>query len=146
MGGDDRRRRGQHADRPDDVTLVTTLDLSKVEVDARTAVVVATQGHYDEDALEAALATDAGYIGLVASAQRAAEVSRAARGSRRRRRGHARVTAPAGLDLGAIDHAEIAVAVLAELVALRAAGELRGGALRPPPTARPPGRSTRCAG
>ena len=39
----------------------------------------------------------------------------------------ARVHAPAGLDLGAVDNAEIAVAVLADLVARRAAGQLRGG-------------------
>ena len=32
---------------------------------------VATQGHYDDLALEAALATDAGYIGLVATEKRA---------------------------------------------------------------------------
>ena len=37
-----------------------------------------------------------------------------------------RVRAPAGVDLGRIDHQEIAVAVLAELVARRAAGELQG--------------------
>ena len=34
-----------------------------------------------------------------------------------------RVVAPAGLDLGAVENAEIGVAVLAELVARRAAGE-----------------------
>ena len=34
------------------------------------AVVVATMGHADEDSLEAALAGEAGYVGLVASAPR----------------------------------------------------------------------------
>ena len=43
----------------------------------------------------------------------------------RRRRSSARVHAPAGLDLGPVDNAEIAVAVLADLVARRAAGQLR---------------------
>ena len=38
--------------------------------------------------------------------------------------------APAGLDLGAVDNAEIAVAVLADLVARRAAGQLRGDTAR----------------
>ncbi len=123
---------GSTADRPDDVTLVTTLDLSKVEVDPRTAIVVATQGHYDEDAVEAALTTDAGYVGLVASRARAAEVSRLLEGRGVPPGAMTRVTAPAGLDLGATDHAEIAVAVLAELVALRTAGKLRAGALVPP--------------
>lgn len=85
-------------------------------------VVVATQGHYDEPALEAALATPARYVGLVASEKRAASV-----GSWLRERGAdgdilARLRSPAGLDLGPVEHAEIAVAVLAELVALRATG------------------------
>ncbi len=43
-------------------------------------MVVATQGHYDEDALEAALATPAGYIGLVASRKRADSVTEYLRG------------------------------------------------------------------
>lgn len=115
---------GTIADRPDDVTVVTTLDLSKVEVDAGTAVVVATQGHYDEDALEAALATGAGYVGLVASRARAAEVARLLEERGVPPDAVAQVQAPAGVDLGATDHEEIAVAVLAELVALRAAGRL----------------------
>jgi xanthine dehydrogenase accessory factor len=47
-----------------------------------------------------------------------------------------RVQAPAGLDLGATDHREIAVAVLAELVARRARGEFRSAvtAAIPEPT------------
>ena len=49
----------------------------------------------------------------------------------------ARVTVPAGLDLGSTAHPEIAVAILAELVQLRAAGELAG-------PARPLVRRRRC--
>ena len=41
----------------------------------RSFVVVATQGHFDEDALEHALATPAAYVGLVASHKRAEAVS-----------------------------------------------------------------------
>jgi xanthine dehydrogenase accessory factor len=37
-----------------------------------------------------------------------------------------RVVAPAGLDLGHVTHREIAVAILADLVRRRAAGELEG--------------------
>ncbi len=89
------------------------------------AVVVATQGHFDETALEAALRSEAGYVGLVASSKRATEVM-----SWLRARGVAdeaivRVRAPAGLDLGATSHEEIAVSILAELVAWRAGGGAR---------------------
>jgi xanthine dehydrogenase accessory factor len=80
------------------------------------AVVVATMGHYDEDALAAALRTRAGYVGLVASRRRAATVFAALR-----QRGVAaadleRVASPAGLDLGPSTQQEIAVAILAEIV------------------------------
>jgi xanthine dehydrogenase accessory factor len=102
----------------------TTLDLSGLGVNSGSAVVVATQGHYDELALEAALATDAGYIGLVAAEKRATATLEVLRGHGVSDEQLLRVAAPAGLDLGPVDNAEIAVAVLAELVARRAAGNL----------------------
>ena len=43
----------------------------------------------------------------------------------------ARIHTPAGLDLGAIANAEIAVSVLADLVARRAAGQLPRAARSP---------------
>ncbi len=116
---------GAALDAPDGVPVLTTLDLTPVPVDRRTCVVVATQGHYDEDALQAALATDAGYVGLVASTQRAKEVLGVLGDRGVPQDALDRVHAPAGVDLGRVEHHEIAVAVLADLVARRAAGELR---------------------
>ncbi len=116
---------GRPADHPHPELVRTALDLSGLGIGGASAVVVATQGHYDDLALEAALATDAGYIGLVASPQAGAErrstccASGACRGEQLMR-----VVAPAGLDLGPIDNAEIAVSVLADLVARRASGRL----------------------
>ena len=92
------------------------------------AVVVATQGHYDEDSLAWAASTNAAHIGLVASARRAETLLDHLRAIGVSDEDRARVRAPAGLDLGRIDHEEIAVAVLAELVALRAAGTFDTGA------------------
>ena len=102
----------------------TKLDLSGLGIDGATAVVVATQGHYDDLALEAALESDAGYVGLVASDRRAATVLDHLRSRAVAAAGLDRVHAPAGLDLGAVANAEIAVAVMADLVARRARGEL----------------------
>jgi xanthine dehydrogenase accessory factor len=113
---------GQAADHPRPDVVRTTLDLDGLGIGAASAIVVATQGHYDDRALEGALATDAGYVGLVASAKRAASTLQVLRGRGVADDQLARVTAPAGLDLGAIDNAEIAVAILADLVARRAAG------------------------
>ena len=102
--------------------LIDAPDFSTADVDERAVVVVATQGHGDEDVIEQAVRALPASLGLVAS----------------RRRGEAvlgyladrgvpedlldRVRVPVGLDLGHTSHREIAVAILAELVQLRAAG------------------------
>lgn len=102
---------------------VTAVDEPALQdVSDASMVVVATQGHYDEPAVEAALATPARYIGLVASEKRAATVVEWLRERGVDDAALARLHSPAGLDLGPVDHDEIAVAVLAELVALKASG------------------------
>jgi xanthine dehydrogenase accessory factor len=87
-------------------------------------VVVATQGHGDEDMIERAARMRPAYLGLVASRKRSEAVLGylAERGVPRTELG--RVHAPAGLDLGRTTHEEMAVAILAELVQLRASGVL----------------------
>jgi len=90
------------------------------------AVVVATMGRGDAEALDAALATPAGYVGLVASAKRAGGELAALRERGLDEETLARVRSPAGLDLGPLTQPEIAVAVLAELVAWRHARPVVG--------------------
>ena len=80
------------------------------------AVVVATMGHGDEDALASALKAGVGYVGLVASARRAAVVLDVLREQGMAEEALARVRSPAGRDLGPSTQEEIAVAILAELV------------------------------
>ncbi len=102
-------------------TVVDDLDdLDKLGIGPTSFVVVATMGRYDEDAIHAALATDAAYIGLVASRRRGDAVLSTLRAAGVAEEQLARVRYPAGLDLGAVAHQEIAVAVLAELVQTRA--------------------------
>lgn len=98
--------------------VISALDLSAAAPGADGWVIVATMGHYDEDALEAALAYPGLDVGLVASSRRAAAVLEALR-----RRGVpdaalARVRTPAG-GTHAGSQEEIALAALAEVVALR---------------------------
>ncbi len=83
------------------------------------AVVVATMGHGDERTLEAALAFGADYVGLVASSRRASTVLASLRRRGVGEEALARIRSPAGLDLGPSSQEEIAVAILAELVAWR---------------------------
>ena len=108
----------------------TTLDLSGLGVGVGSAIVVATQGHYDDLALEAALATDAAYVGLIAGHKRADAVVENLRGRGASEEDLTRIQAPAGLDLGRLGNRELAVAIMADLVARRASGELsRWGAV-----------------
>jgi xanthine dehydrogenase accessory factor len=93
--------------------------VSEAPADGADAVVVAGMGRGDEDELAAALRTGAGYIGLVASARRAATVLGALRDRGIPGEALARVRSPAGLDLGPSTQEEIAVAILAELVQWR---------------------------
>lgn len=116
------------------VSVVDEPDFARV--DASSMVVVATQGHFDEPAVEAALETPARYVGLVASEKRAAGVIEWLRERGVKEEAVARVRSPAGLDLGPVEHDEIAVAVLAELVALKASGGLSESVdVHPPATA-----------
>jgi xanthine dehydrogenase accessory factor len=105
----------------------TVLDrgaFSSTDAAENSMVVVATQGHGDEDAVEQAVAAHPAYLGLVGSAKRGAAVLGylADRGVPQDQLDRVRV--PAGLDLGRTSHREIAVAILAELVQLRASGGL----------------------
>ena len=88
-------------------------------VEGADAVVVATMGHGDEELLAAALASGAGYTVLLASARRTGSVLAALRDRGLDEEDVLRVRAPAGLDLGPSSQEEIAVAILAELVAWR---------------------------
>jgi xanthine dehydrogenase accessory factor len=104
--------------------LIDGPDFTSADAGERSMVVVATQGHYDEEAVEQAVAAGPAYLGLVGSQRRGVALLGylAERGVSRDRLDKVRV--PAGLDLGRTTHEEIAVAILAELVQLRASGAL----------------------
>jgi xanthine dehydrogenase accessory factor len=80
------------------------------------AVVVASHGRDEEAMLEAALKAAVPYVGLVASRRRGAMVLSALDVPADER---ARVHTPAGLDIGARTAPEIALSILAEIVATR---------------------------
>src|SRR5271169_5248144 len=89
-------------------------------------VVVSTQGRGDEAALLAALAVDVDYVAFVGSRKKAealkAELAKRGVAAERLRK----LKAPAGLDLGAITPDEIAISILAEIVAVRRGKDSRG--------------------
>lgn len=112
------------SDHPSADRVVSRLDFHEAGVTDRSLVVVATQGHYDEDAVEQALAAGPAYLGLVTSHSRSESVLGYLRDRGFTEEQVSRVDAPAGLDLGKVSHREIAVAVLADLVQRKAAGTL----------------------
>lgn len=94
--------------------------LSRLPLREESAVLVATRGHkYDDVALEAALRSRAGYVGLVSSRRKWILIRERllARGVPSDR--VASVHAPVGLDIGARTPEEIALSIVAEVVAWR---------------------------
>ena len=84
------------------------------------AAVVASQGHYDEQALDAILRRGVPYVGLVASRKRGATVRALLAESGAP--GTAALRSPAGLDLGARTPSEVALSILAEIVQAQPSG------------------------
>jgi xanthine dehydrogenase accessory factor len=110
---------GAHAsDFPGADRVLDSLDLSALAHEKDCWVVVATMGHYDDDALEAALTLAAADIALVASVRRSASVLDTLRARGVAEAQITRVRAPAG-QLRAGAQEEIALHALAEVVALR---------------------------
>jgi xanthine dehydrogenase accessory factor len=102
--------------------------LAGQELGPRDAVLVFTHdAKFDEPALIAALAGGAGYIGALGSRNTHADRERRLREAGMSDEDLARVSSPCGLDIGARTPAETAIAVLAEILALRT--QRRGGRL-----------------
>jgi len=87
--------------------------------DGDCAAVVASQGHYDEPAVETILKSGVPYVGLVASRKRGATVR--AWLTESHVPGVDRLRNPAGLDLGGRTAEEVALSILGEIVQLGAA-------------------------
>lgn len=82
-----------------------------------TFFVIASAGLYDEEALACALRTSSPYVALVASRRRAAAVREVLLGIGYSEEDLRRIRTPAGLDIGARTQEEIALSILAEVVA-----------------------------
>jgi xanthine dehydrogenase accessory factor len=98
--------------------VINSLDLSALAGETDCWVVVATMGHYDDDALAAALTLDAADIALVASVRRSAAVIDTLRARGVTESQLVRVRAPAG-ERRAGAQEEIALHALDEVVARR---------------------------
>lgn len=100
-------------------TVVRELGEIELKRPERAAIVVATHGVFDEDAIARAAELQPSYLGVVASPKRFSSLA----GSMKRRGLSsdiwARVDGPAGLDIGARTPEEIAVSIIASITAQR---------------------------
>lgn len=104
---------------PEADRVLRSLDFSRLPANPERYVVIASGGKFDEDAVEQAIEAGAAYVALVARKARAQEILErlGRKGVSREKLG--RVRAPAGLAIGAETPEEIAVSILAEIVAQR---------------------------
>ncbi len=84
---------------------------------ARLVAVVASQGRYDEAALETLLPLELAFVGLLASRRRAAQIKGILAQSGVAAAALARLRNPVGLDIGARTPGEVAVSIVAAIVA-----------------------------
>jgi xanthine dehydrogenase accessory factor len=104
-------------------------DWSGLAITADSAIVIVTRGHnFDRPCLVKSLATPARYIGMIGSRKKVAATLDALAADGIPARADRRVYGPVGLDLGGNTPEEIAVGILAEIIAVRQgapAGHLR---------------------
>jgi xanthine dehydrogenase accessory factor len=101
------------------IIYLDSADLSEVQINERTYILVATHGQYDEDVLEQVLRSSAIYVGMVGSRRRTEDCRAYLRASGLTEQQIAHLKAPAGLDIGAITPEEIAASILAELIQVK---------------------------
>lgn len=95
------------------------LDLSSANITPDTYIVVASQGKFDQEALEEAIHTEAGYIALMGSKKRGTEIVQHLISSDPSGSSTNRIRFPAGLQINASTPEEIAVSILAEIITLK---------------------------
>ena len=97
--------------------------LPALEVDARTYALIVTRGHgHDQEALGYLAPTVAPYVGLIGSRRKIRMIFEALREAGVSEEALGRVSAPVGVEIGSESVVEIAVSIVAELIARRNLG------------------------
>jgi xanthine dehydrogenase accessory factor len=102
-------------------SLATHLTDAGRDACAQLVAVVASQGHYDEDALAPLLAARPAFVGLLASRRRARSVTAVLAQNGLPPDQLATLRTPVGLDIGARGPGDVAIAILAEIIKTNAA-------------------------
>jgi xanthine dehydrogenase accessory factor len=107
----------------DEVLVIDSFEaaLNGLAIDEESYLVLVTRGHaHDKTVLKQALATPAGYIGMIGSRRKRDAIYQALLGEGVSRGDLERVYSPVGIKIGAETPAEIAVSIVAELIQVRA--------------------------
>jgi len=92
----------------------------KLVINESSYVIIVTRGHRDDmRVLKLAMGTQARYISMIGSKRKVINVIRELEREGLPREAFERIHAPMGLDIGAISPEEIAIAVAAEMIAVR---------------------------
>ncbi len=95
---------------------------SRIPVDRGTCLVIATRGHnHDFEAVQAALGTEAGYIGLLGSRRKKGILINTLKAAGFTQSDIGRVVIPVGLPIGSVTPEEIAVSIMAQIIQHRRA-------------------------
>jgi xanthine dehydrogenase accessory factor len=101
--------------------------LPTLEMDGNTYALIVTRGHgHDQEALYHIAPTEAAYVGLIGSRRKIRMIFEALRESNVDGQKLARVAAPVGLNIGSQTVVEIAISIVAELIAIRNVGRAPG--------------------
>jgi xanthine dehydrogenase accessory factor len=112
----------------DEIIVLNSFDdsVSRLAINPSAYVVIATRSHaFDQKVLCHALATSAGYIGMIASRRKRSIIFQALLREGFSGADLADVHSPIGMNIGAQTPAEIAVSIVAELIAVRSGREKR---------------------
>lgn len=100
--------------------------LHRAEIPPHAYVVIVTRGHQsDLDAMRALAARDLRYLGLIGSRAKVTRIAHALLAEGMPEECLRRVHAPIGLAIGAVTPAEIAISIMAELIAVRRGADAR---------------------
>src|SRR6266852_1107172 len=92
----------------------------KIRPNASSYLVIVTRGHKEDMRVLAwAVRTEARYVGMIGSKRKVLSVYRALEKEGHRTKEFERVFAPMGLEIGALSPEEIAISIVAELIAVR---------------------------
>ena len=94
------------------------VDLSKINIDKNTFIVVSTQGEDDEESIRKALETSCNYVGFISSLRKSVKIKEYLEQTELSTNRINELKIPVGMDINAKLPEEIAISILAEIVQL----------------------------